>query len=111
MPVVGRADDHGIDILVLQCFAIVAVSFHAVVWLASLLCIIIIDEFFRILYPVTIEIANCNNARAIVLPDIRHVMVARYSPRAKRGDVDPVAGSILSQDGGGNDSWKSGEQQ
>jgi hypothetical protein len=50
-----------------------------------------------------VEIADRNDARLIELPDSRKVVPARDAAHADRAYIDPIAGSVLAKDAGGND--------
>ena len=95
VPVIGRADDDRVDVLVRQQLAIVAVGGHPVVLLAGLLRVVIVDERPRIFDAMAVEIAGRHDPRAVVLPEARQIVAARDPSVADRADVDAIGRAQL----------------
>ena len=91
VPVIWRADDDGVHVLVRQQLAIVRICRHAVVRFAGLLRVLLVDQRLRILHAFAVQIAHRHDSRDVVPPDARQVMTAGDAPGAYRTNVDAIA--------------------
>ena len=60
------------------------------------------------LEPFGVQVADGDDAGAVVLEDARHVHVVRDAAAADLADLDLVAGRVGAQDGGGDDGRHEG---
>ncbi len=110
VPVIGRADDDGVDVFVGEQLVVIAVAGNAVVGLAGFLCVEIVDELFAVFDTMSIEVADGHDAGAVELHDAGHVVHAGDAADADGADIDAFAGRELAEDRGGNDGGESGSR-
>jgi hypothetical protein len=108
MPMVRRADDDSIDVLIGQEIAVVAVAGDAIVRLARDLRVLAVDQRLRVLDALAVEVADRDHPRRLMLPDPGQVVPARNPPHADRADVDPVRGSMGAEDRRRHDRGEAG---
>jgi hypothetical protein len=111
VPVIGRADDDGVDVLVRQQLAVVAIADHPVVRLPRLFRVLAVDQHLRVLDPPAVEIARRHDARRLMLPDAGKIVAAGDAPGADRADVDPLARRERAEHGRGDDRRKPGRDR
>src|SRR6266542_1688482 len=90
MPMIRRADHHGVDILAGEELAVVAVPGYAVVRLAALLAVVTVDQRLGISDAFAVEIADGDNPGRVVFPQPRQIVRARNAPVADGADVDAI---------------------
>jgi hypothetical protein len=106
---VGRTDDHRVDVFVADQFAVVVIFFYAIEWFSIPLCIIMINEGLSFGRSFGIEITDRDDLGEITFPNAGEVMAARDTSCSDRTYVDPVAGRVLAKNTGRNNGWNSTE--
>jgi hypothetical protein len=105
VPVVGRADNDGVDVGLGEEFAVVVVGADVDV---TLILIKFHDVFARSLKADRVEIAHGNHARERMLHDIHHVILSHASD-ADLGDVQTTVGGGAEEAAGGKNVRERGE--
>jgi hypothetical protein len=108
MPVIGRADHDGVHVLVRKEVLVVAVRGDAVVLLARLLRVVLVDQRPRVLDAMAVEIADRHDPRGVVFPEPGQIVSARDSAVADRTDVDSIRRRECAEHRRGNDRRDSG---
>ena len=109
VPVIGRADDDRVDVLVREQFLVVAVRGDAVVLLPGLLAVILVDQRAGVLGTMAVEIADGHDSRGLVFPDPRQIVHARNPSVADGADVDAIGGRERPEHGRRHDRRESGQ--
>ena len=109
VPVVGRADEDGVDVFVCKQVVIVGVACDAIVGLAELGGVGFVDELFAIFDTIGVEVANGDDAGIVYGEDVGHVMDARDAPHADGADVDLLAGRVLAEKARRNNGREAGD--
>ena len=98
VPMVRRAYYYCVDVLVRQQLVIVRISGYAVVGLARLLRVEVVDQLFAVLDAMRIQIAYCHDSCPVVGQQQCHIVAARDASCADTPNVDAFAWRILSED-------------
>ena len=109
MLVVGGADDYGVDVLVGEEVAVVGIAGDAVVGLAGLFGVVVVDELLAFFNSMASKVADCDDAGAIDLEDVGHVVATGDAADADGSYVDAIAGGHLTEDGGRDDSGEASD--
>ena len=97
--------------LLREQLAVVGVDRDAVVRLAGLLRVEVVDELLAVLDAAAVEVAHGHDARRVVLPACPAVVAARDAPDADGADVDAVARRVLAEDRRRHDRGEAGERR
>jgi hypothetical protein len=111
MPVIRRADDDRVDVLVGEQLAIVRVAGDAVVRLPGFPGVKVVDVLLAVLHAVRVEVAHGHDPRGVELADVREVVPARDAPDADGADVDPVARRGRPENGRGDDGRETSDDR
>ncbi len=109
VPVVGCADDNGIDVLSGQEFFVVAVHLHVhVVFLTRLGGVLFFDPLLAHRQAIFVQIGHGNDAGYFVFHRFGQVMTTGNAPEADLADINLIAGRILAKHTGRNDGREHG---
>ena len=96
--VVRGGDDDGVDVLVGEEVVIAGVAGDAIVGLAGLLGIEVVNELLALFDAGSVEVTDGHDAGVFDLEDVRHVVAAGDATHADGANVDAVAGGHLAED-------------
>src|SRR4051812_5255544 len=105
MRVIGGADDHRVDVLVLYHLTEVVIHGDAIERLAILFCVVFIHKDLTFFGALRIKITHGYDLRIGTVPYSRKVMDAGNTSCADSTYIDPVSRRILAEHGVGHDRW------
>ncbi|MPN10937.1 hypothetical protein SDC9_158234 [bioreactor metagenome] len=100
VPVIGSADDDGIDILIQKHFLIVVIhSGILIVAVARFLCIVIVYVFFSIKKPLFIHITHGYELSLTILYGFCHIVIAGNPAKTNLPDINFITRCIFAKQG------------